>query len=279
MAIDAPSQEDNYGTMPDLLFHYQPFHAEFLKATIVESQIFASDPKTFNDPWDCAPNVRPELLDDEQTRSRYYQRMYDLVRPKCKSDEEASWRASFFLATPERRRELAQLATDSLIDSHKQTRVFCLSDRYDSALMWGHYARSHTGVCLGFRAASSEVFGRAVAVEYASSYPQIEPYGQEPGELARLILAVKSKDWAYEHEYRLLVSEGGETEGVLPCTNGLLSFPESDLAAVIVGCRISDKAFNTVRELVSQRPHPVQVFRATKANDKFKLHFGEASEA
>lgn len=280
MADHAPIREDDgSNSMPALLFHYQPFNAEFLKTTIVGSRIFASDPKSFNDPWDCAPNVSHELLDDEQTLHRYFRRMYDLVRPNCKDDEEAAKRANFFLKTPEKRRELAQLATDSLVNSHKMTRVFCLSERYESALMWGHYGRCHTGVCLGFRAASSTVFNRAVPVEYASRYPRIDPYGQEPEELARAILAVKSEDWAYEREYRLLVSEAGDTEGVLPCINGLVSFPESDLAVVIGGCCMSNEAFDAVRGLARQRPTPVQLFRATKARDEFKLSFHEVVDA
>jgi hypothetical protein len=261
--------------LPDILFHYQSFNETYLRTTIVDGLIGASAPNGFNDPWDCAPQLLRGSLENERTRSLYFERMYNLIRPRCASDDEAKARANHFLSTPERRQEFIQLASDALIESHANTRVYCLSGRRDSALMWGHYARNHTGVCLGFRAAGSEVFSRAVSVEYAQSYPSIDPWGQSAHELARRMLAVKSRDWSYEEEYRLLLSEGGATPGVLVCNDGFLPVPDSDLVVVILGCRIDSEAAKRVGELVAQRSTPIRVLRATKAPDRYQLEFGE----
>jgi hypothetical protein len=261
---------------PAVLFHYQAFHEQHLRLTIVHHQIWASDPKTFNDPWDCSPHLHRESLDDEQSRQRYFEYFYQLVREKCATDDEARKRASYFLR-PEHRQKFIELASAKLIESHRNTRVFCLSARHDSALMWGHYAANHTGVCLGFSAAS-EVFRRAVGVRYAVAYPTIDPVGQTPEELAGCILAVKSQDWAYEEEYRLLISENDATPGTLACSDGLMTIPKTDLLIVILGCRMSDEAQAKVRDLVAQRSSPARILKAKKAPDRYELEFVEYSE-
>src|SRR3984885_9747264 len=61
------------------LYRYLPFHMEkpkphwdsgpeMLKDILINRRIRASNPKKFNDPWDCKPCIDPVLLEDHQTR-------------------------------------------------------------------------------------------------------------------------------------------------------------------------------------------------------------------
>jgi hypothetical protein len=41
----------------DTLYHYQPFHTDRLQQTVLHNQIYFSNPRDFNDPWDCRPII------------------------------------------------------------------------------------------------------------------------------------------------------------------------------------------------------------------------------
>ena len=66
----------------------------------------------------------------------------------------------------------------SLCELH---RVYCLSERCDSSLMWSHYTASHTGICLEFDALAVP-FIHAERVIYRKTYPEfdITKPGYEP---------------------------------------------------------------------------------------------------
>jgi hypothetical protein len=44
----------------DRLFHYEKFDGKRLASVVVNNTLYFSDPRNFNDPWDCKPwfNVR-----------------------------------------------------------------------------------------------------------------------------------------------------------------------------------------------------------------------------
>src|SRR5450432_1619941 len=223
----------------DLLFHYQPYVEEHISGTLAGNRIRFSDHRLFNDPWDCDPRLPSDLLDNLDSRQRYRANFLRLLRPHCSSDDEAASKVDDILSSRAKFDKILSDASKSLVDAQQNVRVFCMSRRRDSALMWGHYARSHSGVCFGFRASTSRVFGRGYAVEYSESYPRIDPYGPDTiDELQRRILCFKSQDWAYEQEFRVFASEGGSTEGVLRVDDGFLDIDSSDLRVVIIGCKM-----------------------------------------
>lgn len=109
--------------------------------------------------------------------------------------------------------------------NQKQIGISCFSERYDSILMWSHYAESHSGICLGY---SSECFTtRKVGAEHPmidALHPinyqndlsfcieqhrkyfddELIPDGDEEANLPFLIALTKAKEWEYEKEWRLI---------------------------------------------------------------------------
>ena len=75
-------------------------------------------------------------------------------------------------------------------------RVYCLSTKADSTLMWSHYTNDHQGICLEF-ACDNIVFGSAIQIQYSREYPLLDFAidGQDP--LGMLPLFVKSDVWSY----------------------------------------------------------------------------------
>ena len=80
-------------------------------------------------------------------------------------------------------------------------RVYCLSEACNSPLMWAHYTRSHTGVCLEFDARVPP-FSAAAKVKYRTTYPAFDMIDLTPE-----ALITKSHVWAYEAEWRIVAEE------------------------------------------------------------------------
>ena len=103
--------------------------------------------------------------------------------------------------------------------------------------MWGHYAGSHTGICLEFDARCAP-FAAAEKVKYASTYPAFDVLkgGYE-------FLFTKSADWSYEAEWRLITEERAfaGSPRTIKTDNDVLTIPSSVLKSVTVGC-LTDKS-------------------------------------
>src|SRR5215469_2660517 len=112
----------------------------------------------------------------------------------------------------------------------RRYRVYCLTERPESALMWSHYAEGHTGICLEFDAENLP-FGAATQVVYRSQYPvyDVVTVGYEP-------LVDKSEDWAYEREWRLIAEERSYalSPDSAKTDNDFLAVPPGALKSVII---------------------------------------------
>lgn len=76
-------------------------------------------------------------------------------------------------------------------------RIFCCTEHYDNALMWAHYANSHTGFCVGYKKEDIEnISTKLQKVTYSSQPHDIEARSDES------ILFIKSNEWEYENEWR-----------------------------------------------------------------------------
>lgn len=114
----------------------------------------------------------------------------------------------------------------------KKYGVLCLSGRkaISSTLMWSHYAEKHSGLAVGFRSNCSALkgHGQLQRIQYVSpSDLKTDSYSE--------YLKFKSKDWAYEDEYR--------SWKLLPPNSyrsaQLQKFDISNVAEIVLGCRPS----------------------------------------
>ena len=49
-----------------MLYHWQRFDEEGLRATLVFNQIYCSSPSAFDESWDCRPHFNTEILQDRR---------------------------------------------------------------------------------------------------------------------------------------------------------------------------------------------------------------------
>lgn len=133
--------------------------------------------------------------------------------------------------------------------------VLCFSASATHPLLWAHYADSHKGVCLEYDSEVRPVKGwkkyHYYPIRYSSGRQlDVLSLGWEQAFFS--LIAVKSDDWSYEEEYRLVTLMGpGHQQGTM-----------SSLTGLILGLRVHEnsrrsrlKLFEALRGIHRQRPN------------------------
>jgi hypothetical protein len=189
------------------LFHYQRLVEAHLTALLTTRTVKLSRPDTFNDPWDCRVHYR--VPTDAPGLQRLLQWLTEQHRKRFPHISEAQRTkiAHDFMVIPEKlEASFVQMEEEMYRALCKQYRVYCLSEKPDSPLMWAHYTESHKGICLEVDATTAPFTQHdgTTKVTYSAIYPahDMVTVGYEP-------LITKSDDWAYEAEWRIVAEERG----------------------------------------------------------------------
>lgn len=166
-----------YENFPSFLYKYMPFDENnYNLKSLRDNKIFLSDPRSFNDPYDCAFMLKkPYYITD------------DIIKKSAKDDPSGFREAhgitkvqfSNLLKSDYAVRDLARYITKNRCSEYKKNPkklrdyskrveqeirgiaadfdkfreyllVSCFSEDYGSILMWSHYAKEHTGFCVQY---------------------------------------------------------------------------------------------------------------------------------
>jgi hypothetical protein len=154
--------------------------------------------------------------------------------------------------------------------------LYCTSEIPDSILMWSHYADNHRGFCLEFSGLGSlhphgSPFPVSWKVEYAEERPLVDitetMRDVDTDHIVRLGLLTKSKEWAYEREWRAL-----ETTGT-----GVRVLPRGTLSGVVLGARMTKPDESRVRSWAGMHPTPIRLRRARLSEEHFLLELEDVA--
>lgn len=221
---------------------------EYLKCFIENGTIFASKPTTFNDPAEFKVNFNfnAEL---EDMRKRYFssnptRTVIDFKNWYKDFDDNAKWYAWYSA----RETYLTQCGT------------ICLTRDSDNYLMWSHYARSHTGFCIGFDddiincTEDCEVFGD---VNYSQTVPAYNYFTETLENFTKAVFLHKGLHWEYEKEFRIVTYN-----------SGVKKFDKSLIKEIVIGCRAPFELQNYVSELIDS---DIKVSKMRLAQDTYSL--------
>jgi Protein of unknown function (DUF2971) len=167
--------------------------------------------------------------------------------------------------------------------------VLSLSKRRDSLLMWAHYASQHEGFIIEFESThpwfSQKEFvpgygnvGFLRKVKYSPERPKIHAkgtaqFGFSKGARPEDIFFAKSRQWAYENEWRIVMLLARATKIIEGATH-LFEVPSAAISAVILGARIapSDQE-KIVSHLSNTQLAHVSLIRASLNPRRFILDF------
>jgi len=143
------------------------------------------------------------------------------------------------------------------------------SDNWKSPLMWGHYARNHTGVCLGVEVPDDRVVRMNYEPDRLEFLLEMSPLDAVVDQDAiKKVVTTKFKEWEYEREWRYLASLENKDEDT-----GLYYVyfsPHFELREIIVGARC-ERSLEDIRKQVFGNTATITMIKARAAFGTFSI--------
>lgn len=210
----------------DIIYKY--INKEDGMKVLVDNTMKFSRPFDFNDPFDCSLKLLSFINIPENLIKEHIDKGILVLEH---GDEKLSYK------------ELAQKA-DSIYKEEKMKKVLkdlkedlwisCFSKKNDEILMWSHYAKGHTGFCIGFnieRLSDSIDFIRN-EVKYKDQFNKINFFNDQKA-LEKWI-SIKSPEWSYESEVRLRTNST-RTDFLNPY--GITKIDKRSISEIYIGCK------------------------------------------
>lgn len=253
------------------LYNYQPT-TDYLEDTLRESHIHCSNPANFNDPWDCKPYFDPSSIEDPEQRLKwitFFKEQYPTLLLDQQANILSQLGPEWYENTELLQQSIAKTTRHVWKNNAERYRIFCLTTKPTSLLMWAHYGNKHQGICLEFDATKDKLW-RARRVVYSEKFPTANAdVTTNPDLLLETLLLTKSNEWCYEDEYRILARDGKIDPTFSLATEGnFLTLPHGAVTAVVAGSRADVDA---VRKILQRAAPGLPLKRAVQLPNKYQL--------
>ena len=263
--------------IPNTLYKYRHFDEDGHTLSILtEGKLWLSSARNFNDPFDTAITYDFSNLYEKEAED-WARVAVERCNPDLTPDEKS---VHAFQRLAELRYipgYIEKLKNDCIEKQYDKFGICSLSGVKDNLLLWAHYARNHTGICIGFHTNILENYADQLAktgelldlnpVKYLKDSQKIDFFtamlNQDIKDITTL-LYTKSIDWSYEEEFRLVYWEQ---------TNFSLTIDLKAVSEVILGCCISPVYRKLILTICSSLENKPAVFQAKRNNEFFKLEF------
>ena len=266
---DAPPYRTAFDNGVDRLYHYQKFNPEHLENTLVRDLVRFARPSSFNDPWDCKPVFSIPQDKNEREAMVRYMAAASAKRGTTLDPDEMERRVQELITNPQKfRRLMDKLAPEMHKQMDERYRVYCLTRRPASPLMWAHYADHHRGICLEINVRQPDLCA-AIQVQYRETYPSFRLDADR--DLSPFY--TKSSDWQYEDEYRLIAEEEDRafSDRTLKTRNQFYKLPSGSLISIIIGVHAPDETRRTIRSIVDRSGKNLSIRQAARAPDRYEI--------
>jgi hypothetical protein len=257
-----------------IVYKYRDWKNPFHKKILQNNEIYLSSPKDFNDPFDCRISSNFSLLTPKEQNDY----INDLAISGFYESEKQGYDFYQIIKNLEDRFkdrfEFQRFADSLLFDfQDKSYAIFSCSKRWNSILMWSHYANLHTGFCVGLwvdKMKDCRIFGKLGEVIYESKFPQIKPrLAKKDNQMminSFLETHTKAKEWVYEKEYRFMSNHFPKE---LTLADRIKIIPDNFFAEVILGVNISNEDKIEIKKICDHKEIPL--FEAVKTDFKFNI--------
>ena len=237
---------------------------DHLRDALIQKHLWASNPLSFNDPFDCSIPASNISTPAEATECvEYLLRQMEAPTPAFQAwvrNEASNGRIPF-----------AEDFEKGWRKSLEKAGVVCFTERPDNLLMWAHYASQHGGLCLGFEGLSERL--DLQRVQYAKTLPTLKLVDLLPPkdlEATKIRLTSKSCRWAYEREWRFILCETKFSSNSDP--HRKVPFSPNELRRVIFGCRMPAERRQEVILLLKNWPTKIHFYEAVTHSSRFALN-------
>lgn len=131
---------------------------------------------------------------------------------------------------------------DCMSKIKNSVKVVCLSEVYDSILMWSHYAQNHTGFCIEYDFEENNMFyKRLYPVKYTKDRCAISKADMSNSNTHWIYKTICSKSdvWSYEKEWRI-VTANFEKMGLKNLEGKYVFDLKTNIKAFYLGAKIAE---------------------------------------
>ena len=252
------------------LFRYRSFNTEIInvysnvhqkligiekwKLEAFEGVVYPSSPLYFNDPYDCEFCIHPDALLEILDRQTYIKILEEQFRLKPKEKKKILNTKNIGSTIQQilrnhgvkLQKSLVNVLQDKLNSSMSEVkdsvRVVCLSEVYDSILMWSHYAQNHTGFCIEYDFEENNMFyKRLYPVKYTTDRYAISKADMSHSNTRWIYKTICSKSdvWSYEKEWRI-VTANFEKMGLKNLEGKYVFDLKTNIKAFYLGAKIAE---------------------------------------
>lgn len=247
--------------VPERLYRYMPIDLNTLTA-LSQNYLWFSHPDTFNDPFDGVV-----YLDGEYSEKLVKEYLMRVFKERDMSMEMFEPAYDSYLKTPKTQDLFNKSMQASLWETTKDvTKVCCFSKLQKTILMWSHYAKGHTGMCLGYDAKflttnTDEEVLPIFKIEY---YAKMTRSSFENDQESAIHYAFRHKYdiWSYEEEWRALINKPEHK----------IYFKPEALKSVTFGCKTPLVQKKTIRNILGSR---VNYYKTVMNGNAYELEVEE----
>lgn len=222
------------------LYKYRP-DDKYTIQLLTEQRLHFSQPKDFNDPFDCHVTFKDEFMDklilDRFSQKRPY--LANLLKETFPKPTNIPY--------------LREILNQNINKACDNLSICCMSCNADIPPMWAHYADNHSGLCLGFDTTfqGDYLSGLPQKVRYVGHQHLYDSF-ENLVKLAEDIMTQKSEFWKYEEEVRIIkIPSDVDAEGRITD-----SFPKEAIVAIFFGLKMSKERQNFYMNLCKQLGYP-----------------------
>lgn len=241
---------------------YKYVTIENLKKILRYRTIRLTQPGAFNDPFEMVPEIfAPKEMDEQELPISF-----DVVAPR-RADSSLSLDKDVDL---DRFSDETSRRIRRSLD--REIGVLCLTRNPSSLTMWAHYADNYSGAVLEFDE-EHEFFRGSIEVEYASERPKRHVKAYMDGRVPISELCVKSCEWEYESEVRIIrrlsdCREVGHKDGFRIC---VMNLPKECITSITLGERTAVDDQRYVFASIMNTTISLKLAAAANWNYEFRL--------
>ena len=248
------------------LYKYYSYNSNSL-SVLINKKVWFSKPASLNDPFDLGIDFINNIDSNDFRYMIETCKNQPCISSERKQELDKIGKIESISPDQVALSESWEEANNKLRNDLRNSGVFCMSELNNNILMWSHYADCHKGFCVEFIRNQNNLLGDLNVtnpVTYSCSFPSPSPFSDEGrNSFFDDLFLTKSKDWAYEKEWRLINEEGD-----IP-----LPF-QGYISAIIFGLKMSSRHKKTIRNIFAGNPNIIYK-QAEKVPHSFTLKIVE----
>lgn len=263
--------EPNSNNHPEIIYKFRNWSDTHHKDLLIKNALFMSSPSGLNDPFDTRIfENHLKFLNTDEKKEEYVknslEKNKDILIEKGIPIEKAKTTLENRIENTLKYQVRAEVIGIKIYDDHLG--ITCFSEKWNSILMWSHYAENHKGISIGFDEKAlrySQLFGKIRRVNYSTEYPELNPINKNK-KSDEIKFFHKSIDWEYEKEIRAINIYDDKIPSI---KDRIITLEDKHIKEIIIGLKTPQKDKKEIINIA--RNKGIEIYQCYKSDFEFKI--------